>query len=122
MVPSVLYRTGSSPVCTRGCQLCLSGFISKCGSHTYCSISRWCVESRYTRSTSSALLCDSALRGQLQTQLTLEIHLLEHLVVSNVTRNHGADLLRLQKLSKSDTRHTGVIADDCEVCKIASVA
>ncbi|KAI6751388.1 hypothetical protein HG531_006084 [Fusarium graminearum] len=56
----------------------------------------------------------SSLRGQLELDLTSEVHLLKGLVLANVTSNHLADLLGLEKSAETEVIRTGVVRDSRE--------
>jgi hypothetical protein len=58
----------------------------------------------------------------MQAQFSLQIHLLKNLVIPNITRNHGTNLLGFKQLAETNTRHARVVADDGEICKIFAVA
>lgn len=66
---------------------------------TYCSISGRGIESRHSRSSSSTLLGDSALRSELKRQVSVQVHLLKDFVFTNERGNHLADLTGFEQLA-----------------------
>jgi hypothetical protein len=85
---------------------------------TDCAVRCRCVESWNTSSASGALLSNRTLRSELEAELTLQVHLFKNLIISDVTCNHGANLLCLQELAKTNTGHTRVVAYDPQVLDV----
>lgn len=63
------------------------------------SVCRRCIEGGDTSSTCSTFLSHGALRDQFELELPSEILALEKFVLSNVRRNHLANLARLEQLA-----------------------
>jgi len=72
-------------------------------------------ESRDTSTTSTKLLCESALRGQLELQLTLEVLTLELSILTDIRSNDLLDALIVKKDTETPSISTTVVGNNGEI-------
>ena len=73
-----------------------------------------CVESGDTSSPSATPFRKRALRCKFELKLAGQVHLLEHLVLANIGRNHLLDLLALEQETEASANNTSIIRDSCQ--------